>query len=228
MQVDESNHHYPNNHDDSHKLRVVRVGDLDVLVLADGGKAPGYYCFTFSMTNLLRIGKGALGMCLERNFATDRDSVLRLGRRPADGPTKTSFERVKEAYLEIKARVTGAIEAEDGAKADQLNLYPLALVLKLLRFYAPRYLGLEPTVNAVEQLLLGRGHDGQDKEHKAGGVPPAAPAEQQQVRVESCLPRSFPKSMLDCSPKSRSSWSAKPSPTRFRLLATGRASLSST
>ena len=105
--------------------------------------------------------------------------------RPADGPTTTSFERVKEAYLEIKARVTGAIEAEDGSKADQLNLYPLALVLKLLRFYAPRYLGLEPTCTAVEQLLLGRGHDGQDgqqgKEQKASGVPPA---EQQQVGVK--------------------------------------------
>ena len=181
MQVNESNHHYPNNHDDPHKLRVVRVGDLDVLVLGDGGKAPGYYCFTFSMTNLLRIGKGALGMCLERNFATDRDSVLRLGRRPAT----TSFERVKEAYLEIKERVTGAIEAEDGAKADQLNLYPLPLVLKLLRLYEPRYLGLETTCTAVEQLLLGRGHDGQDgqqdKEHKASGVPPAE--QQQQVGV---------------------------------------------
>jgi len=189
MQVNESNHHCPNKHDKPEPLRVVRVGDLDVLVLADGGKGPGYYCFTFSMTSLLRIGKTAVGMCLQRNFGdSDRESVLRVGRRPADTDASTThiaFERVKEAYLEIKARVTGAIEAEDGSKADQLNLYPLVLVLKLLRFYAPRYLGLETTCTAVEQLLLGRGHGGQDaqqdKEQKASGVPPA---EQQQVGVK--------------------------------------------
>ena len=116
--------------------------------------SPTLFSFALSIAHSLSLSTAAISVNIERHMPHLKQHIVRPAAAAAAAAASGSdaaagglgksaeaiqqFQKLKLTYVAVKTAVSGVVEAQNAAKLELLNLYPLVVVEALLQHYASK------------------------------------------------------------------------------------------